>query len=245
MSRILNIYIVARGIAEQKLRSDDMTQMFRKKLLQTVALTELWPYRMSWLLILAENSLEGEVTRKLMGNVNLVIEPSAGNELNKSSVATVMQRFGVVSTDYNSTEDESMSMMDNVCTMKDIFSKVSLFEAYHKVSRVLMHSPSDSRVEMSRDSDPQLFEQLLLEKNESMDDIMMLSDIVPLDYEAFVEDGQSHGHTTLRPFIFNLQSHMLEKASKSMENIVIHVVEGENNEPWKIKYEYISSHFQK
>ena len=49
MSRTLNIYIVARGIAEQKKRSNVMTRMFRKKLLQIVALTELWPYRMSWL----------------------------------------------------------------------------------------------------------------------------------------------------------------------------------------------------
>lgn len=231
MSRILNIYLVARGIAEQKLKPIDMTKMFRKKLLKTVSLTELWPYRMSWLLLLSENALEEEELWMLMGGVDLKVEPS--NEWNKS-LATVMQRFGTVSTDC--TKDEIMKG----CTMTEIFSKVSLFEAYQKVSRVLMHSPQDSRVEMSRDSDPQLFEQFLLEKNENMNDIMMLSDIMPLNHKKFVDDRRGH---TLRPFIFNLQSHMLEKASKNMENIAIHVVEGENNEPWRVKYEPISGHF--
>eukprot|EP01083_Nonionella_stella_P022271 61594_1 len=83
-----------------------------------------------------------------------------------------------------------------------------------------------------------------------------MSDIIPLDYYLdFYKNKKTssndHGHT-LRQFIFNMQSHMVEKASKSMENIVIHIQERSGNgeedtkaTSWEVKCEHISAYFEK
>jgi len=179
---------------------------------------------MSWIFQIVENALEEEGLISLISRAEVKPNSSAG-----TNIADVMkQLFG-----NKNRSEKSESMLE-------IFSRVSLFEVYQKVARVLMHSPDNSKAELCRDSDPQLFEHLLLERDENINDIMMMSDIIPIDYMEKLD--KNHGHT-LQPFIFNMQMYMTETASKNMENIVIHTADGEDN-VGKIKYKHVEKHFE-
>mmetsp|Transcript_1525 Transcript_1525/g.2078 ORF Transcript_1525/g.2078 Transcript_1525/m.2078 type:complete len:140 (+) Transcript_1525:1873-2292(+) len=120
-----------------------------------------------------------------------------------------------------------------------------------------MYSPPKARTYISRDSDPQMFEQLLLEYDEELTDVLMLSDFIPSDFE---EEGRKD--PSIMPFIFNLHRHIVERASKDIESIVIHVedIDTEHNESndtigaesevsigkkWKITYEDKAVYFRK
>merc|ERR1711865_823985 len=91
---------------------------------------------------------------------------------------------------------------ENIAT---ILSKLSLYEAYQKVSRVLMHSPEGFKRDIDQDSDPQLFELLLLEKNDEHGNILMMSDIIPVEFCASTTKKNEKHSPTLRPFLFNMQ----------------------------------------
>jgi len=81
---------------------------------------------------------------------------------------------------------------------------------------VLMYSAVDANTALSRDGDPQLFHLFLEESDESLKDVLTLADLIPLDYETpFV-------HPTLKPYLFNMQTHMLEKTSRYIQDIIIH-----------------------
>mmetsp|Transcript_1526 Transcript_1526/g.2081 ORF Transcript_1526/g.2081 Transcript_1526/m.2081 type:complete len:143 (+) Transcript_1526:1873-2301(+) len=123
-----------------------------------------------------------------------------------------------------------------------------------------MYSPPKARTYISRDSDPQMFEQLLLEFDENLEDMLLLSDFIPFDFE---EPGRKE--PSIMPFIFNLQRHIVERASKHIESIVIHVEDigihaergDESNDTigvesevgigkkWKITYEDKAVYFRK
>uniref|UniRef100_A0A7S3V8X4 Uncharacterized protein n=1 Tax=Chaetoceros debilis TaxID=122233 RepID=A0A7S3V8X4_9STRA len=143
--------------------------------------------------------------------------------------------------------------------MVNMLSDISLHKAYQKVSRVLMHSPQTFEAQMAQDGDPQLFELLLLEKDDTHKKMLMMSDIIPLDYYKEAKNQNDQMEHTLRPFIFNMQSHMFERASKSMENILIRIKMKSNNsqgaaaksipsknsedDNWEIKYERIATYY--
>ena len=120
-----------------------------------------------------------------------------------------------------------------------------------------MYSPPKARTNISRDGDPQMFEQLLLEYDKDLKDVLMLSDFIPSDFE---EEGRKD--PSIMPFIFNLHRHIVERASKDIESIVIHVedIDTEHNESndtigaesevsigkkWKITYEDKALYFRK
>lgn len=72
---------------------------------------------------------------------------------------------------------------------------------------------------------------------------MMMSDIIPIDFTEYQ-------HSTLQPFVFNMQSHMVESASRQMENIVLHVEKGKGGEDAEdtkkvLQYEYVKNCFEK
>jgi len=225
MTRIVNIYNVARGIAKAKLGSESTANTFRMKLIVMVFLVELWPYRMSWMFQIIENALEEEALSSLIQVVKFERNISNGKDM-----AAVIQEL------FSKNPGSSEKMVD-------IFSRVSLFEVYQKVARVLMHSPEDFEDGISRDSDPQMFEHLLLEKVGDSNDVMMMSDIIPIDFAEYQ-------HSTLQPFVFNMQSHMVESASRQMENIVLHVEKGKDGEDAEdtkkvLQYEYVKNCFEK
>jgi len=235
MTRIVNIYNVTRGIAEEVLGLEAMTKKFLQNLIQIIILVELWPYRMSWLFKMAENACEEE-TLKTVTEENHLVMKSTG-----CSMEEVMKKL--VKT--NGTEK-----------MVEIASRIPLYKAYQKVSGVLMYSPQTFERQMAQDSDPQLFELLLLEKDFTRGKMLMMSDIIPLYHYNEAKKRNEHMEHTLQPFIFNMQSHMFEKASKSMENILIHIEVKKDNimvntpsqneeDEWEIKYEHIGTYFEK
>ena len=101
-----------------------------------------------------------------------------------------------------------------------------------------MYSPDDAFKRMSRDADPDLFQLLLQEEDKDIGDTLFLSDILPLDNES-----TSNKNPSLRPYIFNLQRHMTERASKSLQNINITFVKDNENPDRTIKYEKKTSFY--
>ena len=63
MTRIINIYNLARFLADNHLKQEAITDSFRKKLLKVIVLCEQWPYRMSWLLQIAEDLMQESVLK--------------------------------------------------------------------------------------------------------------------------------------------------------------------------------------
>eukprot|EP01083_Nonionella_stella_P276242 938492_1 len=147
---------------------------------------------------MAENACEEETLRTVTEENHLVMKSTG------CSIEKVMKKLG------NNNGSEKMV---------EIASRIPLYKAYQKVSRVLMHSPQTSERQISQDSDPQLFELLLLEKNDAHGNILMMSDIIPLEFCPIVSKSNEKYRQTLRPFLFNMQSHLVQKASKSMEDI--------------------------
>ena len=109
-----------------------------------------------------------------------------------------------------------------------------------------MHSPEGFKRDIDQDSDPQLFELLLLEKNDEHDNILMMSDIIPLEFCASTTKKNEKHSPTLRPFLFNMQSRLVEKASNSVEDIIIRIERSKSGEDkWEIRYEHIALYFDK
>eukprot|EP00554_Chaetoceros_debilis_P000137 CAMPEP_0194096296 /NCGR_PEP_ID=MMETSP0149-20130528/57269_1 /TAXON_ID=122233 /ORGANISM="Chaetoceros debilis, Strain MM31A-1" /LENGTH=1660 /DNA_ID=CAMNT_0038782267 /DNA_START=22 /DNA_END=5005 /DNA_ORIENTATION=+ len=240
LKRIVNIYNVARGVAEKTLEQD-LTPNFRQKLILSIIMVELWPYRTSIIFQACEDSLQEEELTSLLLSDDPKLARTSKRKGN--SMEDIMRRFESNDSKYSSARKNSKKKLQKV------FLEVSLYEVYQKVARVLMHASEQSISEIAGDSDPQLFEQLLLEKHGNSGKIMMMSDIIPID--DMNEENLKYGHT-LRPFIFNMPSHMVEKASKSMENINIHIVdegirnvsEDIRNDSWCIKYELVEKCYE-
>ena len=71
-----------------------------------------------------------------------------------------------------------------------------------------MHSSEDSAIQLQRDRDPQVFQQILLDDEDLY--FLMLKDIgLP---------GKKGCEDSLRPYAFNLQRHMVEKVAVEIEN---------------------------
>lgn len=58
MTRIVNIYNLARYLVDNNVKGEVVTDRLRKKLLKVVILCEQWPYRMSWLMQIAEDAMQ-------------------------------------------------------------------------------------------------------------------------------------------------------------------------------------------
>mmetsp|Transcript_25677 Transcript_25677/g.39335 ORF Transcript_25677/g.39335 Transcript_25677/m.39335 type:complete len:157 (+) Transcript_25677:88-558(+) len=109
-----------------------------------------------------------------------------------------------------------------------------------------MHSPEGVKRDIDQDSDPQLFELLLLEKNDEYDNILMMSDIIPLEFDINADKRNGQCRHTLRPFLFNMRSDQVQKASKSVEDIIILIKPKSSQsgeDEWEIRYEHIASYF--
>ena len=77
---------------------------------------------------------------------------------------------------------------------------------YHLLVQGLMHCTDDAWVQLQRDADPYLFEMLLSK---------------PLAIDG--GEGIPTGDDSLRPFAFNIQSHMTEKVQNYYDNCKVHV----------------------
>merc|ERR1712194_189801 len=114
---------------------------------------------------------------------------------------------------------------------KTIFEKKrSLADLYHEVVEPLMHSGSDIDHFSSENANLQAFKYLLQECDVNLDDKLLLSDICPSDYSPVTN------RPSLRPFIFNMQGHHLDKAADQMSQIIVYRNAGHVNESARIKW---------
>jgi hypothetical protein len=107
-----------------------------------------------------------------------------------------------------------MSLIERMLRMQDLtieqYQDLSLIEVYHRLVQVLMHSSDDSAIQLQRDGDPQVFEQILLDDGESK---LKLKDIsLP---------GKQGCEDTLRQYAFNLQRHTVEKVAVEIDNCML------------------------
>lgn len=212
VNRVINSFNISRSIVNETPASKVHRQSscFCLKMIKLILMAEIWPYRTTWLLQIAEDAIQEE---------DLQIELDSLSKIKYK--APTMKHY---SDTYGLTTKEVLLKIcgEKNSPMEVIMPKLSLFDVYIKVVKVLMFSPESSNAEMSRDDDPQLFESLLATCVE--DDLLMLEDIIPLDNIARFSNAQ-----TLRPFIFNLHTHMMEKAAGYLEEIAIYTSGGGND----------------
>ena len=185
MKRIFNSYMVNRYIANKRNPGMPSDSVFYKKLLKFTILLEQWPYRMAWMLLVVEN-LQQEI------------------EIIESDKGLVFSSIG----------ESLMSLIERMLRMQDLtmeqYQDLPLIKVYHHFVQVLMHSSDDSAIQLLRDGDPQVFEQILLDDGESK---LKLKDIsLP---------GKQGCEDTLRPYAFNLQRHTVEKVAVEIDNCML------------------------
>ena len=185
MKRIVNSHMVSRYIANKMKPGIPSDSVFYQKLLKFSILLEQWPYRMSWMLLVVEN-LQQEM------------------EIIESDKALVFSSIG----------ESLMSLIERMLRMQDLtmeqYQDLPLIKVYHHLVQVLMHSSDDSAIQLQRDGDPQVFEQILLDDGESK---LKLKD-VSLPGKQGCED-------TLRQDAFNLQRHTVEKVAVEIDNCML------------------------
>ena len=108
-----------------------------------------------------------------------------------------------------------------------------LINIYCHIVKVLIHSPDDAKIQLQRDGDPYLFEKLLSEGKEGKAG----SELKIKDVSAFSD--KEFTLNALRPFIFNIQRHMTEKAQVQIDNCILHF----NSEDKTLEYEMKSEKF--
>ena len=168
LNRVVNVYSVSRIVAVKSLgpRMDDV---FRRKLIKIILLAEIWPYRLAWLLQIAEDALHGNEMQRKTEKVGMSV----------NQLVHVLANYG--------DPEES-------ATMENAFRGLSLTTVYDEIVGVLMYSAVDANTALSRDGDPQLFHLFLEESDESLKDVLTLADLIPLDYETICKHTCSRKH---------------------------------------------------
>ena len=197
IKRIINCYMLSRYVANA-LRSDNnsihlvaTTSIFYHKLLKLIILLEQWPYRMAWLLLVVEN-IQQEFEMKAN-------EPNTTSErlnIGDTFISLIAKTFG-------SSKSHSMEGCEDL----------ALFDIYDHFVQVLMHSSPDSVEQLQRDGDPQVFEQMLLHGDAAL--TLKLKDI------STPEKKGGSSQDTLRRYVFNLQTHTIEKVALEVENCLL------------------------
>ena len=162
----------------------------------------MWPCRMAWLLQIAEDVLqEHDIEKKTCFNF-------------KKSGINLKQ--AVIKTCAGKTKE--------ALDFPTLLYRLPLVEVYHKIVKSLIHAmpQDDSASFLHRDDDPQMFELLLQESDEDLEDVLTMADLHPLDNASHFEDLSVH---SLRPYIFNLPDHMLQEVTKTLSSILLFLKE--------------------
>jgi hypothetical protein len=116
--------------------------------------------------------------------------------------------------------EESVREYVSLAIEKDMYKcleNLSLLDVYQQMVKSLLHSPGENAAKLlSRDGDPQVFEQLLAEDNS---DLKLIDLALPFEFKNQELNGKFE---TLRPFMINMSRHMIERTSEYMERCVIH-----------------------
>jgi len=110
---------------------------------------------------------------------------------------------------------------------------IPLFKIYRLIVKVLIHSPDDAKIQLQRDGDPYLFDMLLSDGKDSSE--LKIKDVAAFSDEKFNEDTVNED--TVRPFIFNLQRHLIEKAQVQIDNCVLYFDSEDNTLKYQMKSE--------
>jgi hypothetical protein len=133
-------------------------------------------------------------------------------------VENLQQEMEIIKSDkalvFSSIGESLMSLIERMLRMQDLtmeqYQDLPLIKVYHRLVQVLMHSSDDSAIQLQRDGDPQVFEQILLDDGESK---LKLKDIsLP---------GKQGCEDTLRSYAFNLQRHTVEKVAAEIDNCML------------------------
>ncbi len=102
-----------------------------------------------------------------------------------------------------------------------------LLDVYYRIVQTLIRSPTNANAELLRDGDAQVFEILLAETDAQLE----VKDIASISCGRQDTPGLEK---TIRPYVFNLQMHMIEKIEKYVDNCMIHAAE--DNEQQGLKF---------
>jgi hypothetical protein len=196
MKRIVNSYMVSRYIANKMNPGIPSDSVFYIKLLKFTIVLEQWPYRMAWMLLVVEN-LQQELDIKNRTRAHTSKARRSSIEIGESLTSLFKKILG--NSGLSGIEEEDHTK----------YLDLSLIDIYDHLVQVLMHSSDDSAIQLQRDGDPQVFEQILLDDDEDSY-FLMLKDIGLT--------GKKGCENSLRPYAFNLQRHMVEKVSVEIEN---------------------------
>jgi len=220
ITRVVNVYNTARYVSAHT-RGVNTDAIFRRKLLQMLILVEFWPYRTSWLMQVVEDAGQYDDMKDCM-------------------VSTLMNTAApVLDTAVLLRHIATMSIQQTAHEPTNFFQSMSLLDVYTKLVSNLIHSPADAKKMLSRDCDPQLFEQLLgdIGPAKKVENQLNMSDLLLPDQC----EKQMIGGTTTRPFLFNMPRHMTGNASSCLDNLVLFYQE--DNGQALVKYKYKKDYF--
>jgi len=197
MKRIINVFNVSRHIAE--LRCGKLSANLGSlgpKILKLTILLEQWPCRMAWLLQIIEN-----------------VEQMCSHHIRDSSLIQFLQG--------NFTQFDGNALDES--TYWDILCTIPIQDLYQNGVRHLMSNEDWSNMP-SNDSDPQLFEGLLLHstpggKSAEPDGPYAISvrDLMSIGREM---RSQEYGEC-LRSYMFNMPMAIVDKVAKMMEKALV------------------------
>lgn len=210
IKRIIMSYMVSRTVAKKLNFVLASQKDFREKLLKMTILFEQWPYRMAWILVIVKNiQQEKSLQDKWEGAVA------------KAGVDRILQQKEML--EYQRPSDPIGNNLTSIVARLSKLKRergvlhLPILQVYHQLVQSLIHSPENSHIHLQRDGDPQAFEILLAEP----DALLVMKDLA-------LPSGKSASKSTLRPYLFNLQRHMIEKVQHYLDNCILHSVQSKD-----------------
>jgi hypothetical protein len=183
--------------------ADSQNGDFRRRLMKMIILFEQWPYRMAWLMVIVENVQQELSLKKETNREN-------GNPIGKTLTSIISDVFG-----RRTEEGDFMELQE-----EEIMA-LPLLDVYYRLVQTMIYSPPNASVELQRDGDAQVFELLLAESDAQL----FVSDIASISCSR---EGNLGLERSIRPYVFNLQMHMIDKVEKYVDNCLVHVAKDDD-----------------
>ncbi|GFH56940.1 hypothetical protein CTEN210_13416 [Chaetoceros tenuissimus] len=226
ITRVVNIYNLARYVAEHLLQNYTNDDSFKRKMIKVILLAEFWPYRTAFLMQVAEDLVQIQQIRSIHSKEDDIhLDEDHGSLYD--ALCLLFDQFA------NYSHDE---MIDHIMEM-------SLSTLYNKIVQRLLCSPknqTDTKKMLSRDCDPQMFVRLLSDvctEGKLKDRLKVKDFVVPSNLE--------HSSSCLRFLTLNMSRHMLEFTSKCLNDLVVFVdSQGLGSSVKTLRFDYKSNHYQ-
>jgi len=228
IKRILNVFNVGRYIADH---TGNFGGEFSIKLLKFIVLLEQWPYRMAWLLQLAEDVLQSERAVPVTATaIQQGDESSRETNMGNADQTNSFKRPGttLATLCYKLHKQQHKQQIDPAeykhC-IKTMYEELALYHVYDRLVQSLMYSLEGVDLLLRRDGDPQQFEIFLNEEP-----VLALSDLEypHLDWRI---KNENQGRN-LRNYAFNLPRSMLERVSTYEGSHFLGIKHNNDNSTW-------------